>query len=56
MPDVTGMTLDEAREELEDEGLGPANVIGPVTGRCSGTLPIADLPVAPGSDVQILMG
>ncbi len=55
MPDVSGMSLDEAREKLEDEGLNPANVTGPGDGEVWGTLPFANLPVAPGSDVEILM-
>jgi eukaryotic-like serine/threonine-protein kinase len=55
MPDLSGMTLDDAREKLEDEGLEAGNVAGPGDGKVLGTLPLAGTPVVAGTQVQILM-
>jgi beta-lactam-binding protein with PASTA domain len=55
MPDVAGMSLADARDKIEEEGLNPGNVSGPGDGEVWGTLPAANMPAAPGSDVQIFM-
>jgi eukaryotic-like serine/threonine-protein kinase len=55
MPDLSGMTLSEARDELEDEGLEQGSVTGRREGKVLGTLPIPGWSVAPGTEVDIVM-
>jgi eukaryotic-like serine/threonine-protein kinase len=55
MPDLTGMSLDEAKDALEDDGLSTGNVAGPGDGTVWGTLPLTGTPVVAGTQVQILM-
>jgi beta-lactam-binding protein with PASTA domain/tRNA A-37 threonylcarbamoyl transferase component Bud32 len=56
VPDLQGMTLSEARDALDAEGLKDGSITGRRDGKVIGTLPVAGWPAAPGSEVQILMG
>lgn len=55
VPNLGGMTLSEARDELEEEGLKQGSVTGRREGKVIATLPIPGWPVAPGTKVDIAM-
>jgi serine/threonine-protein kinase len=55
VPDVGGMLLSEARDELEGAGLEPGAVIGRGDGTVIGTFPSAGSQVQSDSQVQIFM-
>ena len=55
MPNLSGMTLSEARDALEDKGLEQGSVTGRREGKVVGTLPIPGWPVAPGTEVDIAL-
>jgi len=56
VPDVVGMSLDDAREALEEEGLRSGNVIGRGDGEVFGAFPVPGTRVAPDTQVQLFMG
>jgi beta-lactam-binding protein with PASTA domain/tRNA A-37 threonylcarbamoyl transferase component Bud32 len=53
VPDVTGMSVDDAREELEDEGLVVGQVQGPQDGDVVTTLPRPNREVESGTEVTL---
>ena len=55
VPDVAGLSLDEARTELEQAGLAVGRVIGPDRGQVQFTAPGAGSEVDVGSEVAIIM-
>jgi beta-lactam-binding protein with PASTA domain len=55
VPDLNGMTLEEASEELEDANLTVGTVWGPESGHVIGTTPFGGSEVAEGSAVNLLM-
>jgi serine/threonine-protein kinase len=55
VPNVSGMTLEEATDELEDEGLSVGSVQGPGDGRVFLTWPFEGSEVDGGSSVDLIM-
>jgi eukaryotic-like serine/threonine-protein kinase len=55
VPTVGGMTLDEATEAIEDEGLSVGRVRGPDDGRVFLTWPLEGSEVGAGSSVDLMM-
>jgi eukaryotic-like serine/threonine-protein kinase len=55
VPDVSGMSLDEATDELEGSGLSVGSVNGRSDGRVVGTWPLAGVEVESGSSVDLLL-
>jgi len=55
VPDVVGDDLDEAREELEDEGLEVGSVLGAGDGEVFSTFPGPGTEVPAGTEVQLIM-
>jgi len=53
VPDVTGMSVDEARDTLEDEGLRVGNVQGSGEGQVVAMFPLAGTEVDPDSEVTL---
>jgi serine/threonine-protein kinase len=56
VPDVSGMSVQAAYEELTDAGLQVAGVQGPPVGTVNGTDPSAGSQVDPGSSVTLITG
>ena len=55
VPSLSGLTLDEATDELEDEGLSVGSVTGPEDGRVFLTWPFDGSEVEGGSSVDLIM-
>jgi eukaryotic-like serine/threonine-protein kinase len=55
VPDVTGLTFDEASAEIEDAGLVVGEVTGPQEGRVLATWPLTNTEVVGGSSVDLIM-